>query len=295
MQAILILAHKNIEQVTKLATILNNNFEVYIHFDKKMNIPENYKQILDKKNIHYISKIDVHWGSWSIGAATVLLMKEALKNRQIEYIHVISGQDWLTIPSKNIYDKFIDNDRIYMTYSKAKNVIKKGESIILWQKYYFNYDKINRRSTFGKIYHRGLLLIQSLLRINKFKKLGINLEIYSGENWVDMPRDAVEYCINYLDSHPNLLKMLQTGCFSDEFWMQTILCNSPKFKQRIVKNHHRYIKWQKQHGSYPAVLDMSDFDNIINGDYIFARKFENPYSDELITQLNRNNKCLGKN
>ena len=290
MQAILILAHKNIEQVTKLATILNNNFEVYIHFDKKMNIPENYKQILDKKNIHYISKIDVHWGSWSIGAATVLLMKEALKNRQIEYIHVISGQDWLAIPSKNIYDKFIDNDRIYMTYSKAKNVIKKGESIILWQKYYFNYDKINRRSTFGKIYHRGLLLIQSLLRINKFKKLGINLEIYSGENWVDMPRDAVEYCINYLESHPNLLKMLQTGCFSDEFWMQTILCNSPEFKQRIVKNHHRYIKWQKQHGSYPAILDMSNFDNIINGDYIFARKFENPYSDELITQLNRNNK-----
>lgn len=290
MQAILILAHKNIEQVTKLATILHNNFEVYIHFDKKMNIPENYKQILDKKNIHYISKIDVHWGSWSIGAATVLLMKEVLKNRQIEYIHVISGQDWLTIPSKNIYDKFIDNDRIYMTYSKAKNVKKKGESIILWQKYYFNYDKINRRSTFGKIYHRGLLLIQSLLRINKFKKLGINLEIYSGENWVDMPRDAVEYCINYLDSHPNLLKMLQTGCFSDEFWMQTILCNSPEFKQRIVKNHHRYIKWQKQHGSYPAVLDMSDFDSIINGDYIFARKFENPYSNELITQLNRNNK-----
>lgn len=125
MQAILILAHKNIEQVTKLATILHNNFEVYIHFDKKMNIPENYKQILDKKNIHYISKIDVHWGSWSIGAATVLLMKEVLKNRQIEYIHVISGQDWLTIPSKNIYDKFIDNDRIYMTYSKAKNVKKK--------------------------------------------------------------------------------------------------------------------------------------------------------------------------
>lgn len=288
MQAILILAHKNIEQVTKLATILHNNFEVYIHFDKKMNIPENYKQILDKKNIHYISKIDVHWGSWSIGAATVLLMKEVLKNRQIEYIHVISGQDWLTIPSKNIYDKFIDNDRIYMTYSKAKNVKKKGESIILWQKYYFNYDKINRRSTFGKIYHRGLLLIQSLLRINKFKKLGINLEIYSGENWVDMPRDAVEYCINYLDSHPNLLKMLQTGCFSDEFWMQTILCNSPEFKQRIVKNHHRYIKWQKQHGSYPAVLDMSDFDSIINGDYIFARKFENPYSNELITQLNHN-------
>ena len=290
MQAILILAHKNIDQVTKLATILNNNFEVYIHFDKKMNIPENYKQILDKKNIHYMSEIDVHWGSWSIGAATVLLMKEALKNRQIEYIHVISGQDWLTDTSQNIYDRFKNDDKIYMTYFKATEVKKAGEPIIWWQKYYFNYDRINRRSIFGKFYHRGLLLIQTLFRVNKLKKLGIDLEIYSGENWVDMPRNAVEYCISYLDSHPNLLKMLQTGCFSDEFWMQTILCNSPKFKQRIVKNHHRYIKWEKQYGSYPAILDISDFNNIIKGDYIFARKFDNPYSNDLITQLNRNNK-----
>ncbi|MBE7386867.1 glycosyltransferase [Lactobacillus salivarius] len=286
MQAILILAHKDIDQVTKLATILNDNFEIYIHFDKKMNVPESYKQILDKNKIHYISKIYVNWGSWSIGAATVLLMKEALKNPQINYMHVISGQDWLTDTPQNIYDRFKNNDKIYMTYFKATEVKKAGEPIIWWQKYYFNYDKINRRSTFGKFYHRGLLLIQTLFRVDKLKKLGIDLEIYSGENWVDMPRDAVEYCINYLDFHPNLLKMLQTGCFSDEFWMQTILCNSPKFRQRIIKNHHRYIKWHKQHESYPAILDMSDFDNIINGDYIFARKFDTKYSKELISNLN---------
>ncbi|WHS05682.1 glycosyltransferase [Ligilactobacillus salivarius] len=290
MQAILILAHKNIEQVTKLALKLNTHFEIYIHFDKTMSVPKEFKDTLDDNHIHYMSKIDVHWGSWSIGAATVLLMKEALKNSRIKYMHVISGQDWLTDSPINIYNRFTNNNHIYMTYSKAKDVKKAGEFIIWWQKYYFNYDRINRRSTFGKFYHRGLLLIQRLLRINKFKKLGIDLEIYSGENWVDMPRDAVEYCINYLDSHPNLLKMLQTGCFSDEFWMQTILCNSSKFKQRIVKNHHRYIKWEKQHGSYPAILDKSDFNNIIKGDYIFARKFDNPYSNDLITQLNRNNK-----
>ena len=89
------------------------------------------------------------------------------------------------------------------------------------------------------------------------------------------------------------LKMLQTGCFSDEFWMQTILCNSLKFRQRIVKNHHRYIKWQKQHDSYPAILDMSDFDNIINGDYIFARKFDTKYSKKLISNLNNKYKNNG--
>ena len=35
---------------------------------------------------------------------------------------------------------------------------------------------------------------------------------------------------------------------------------------------------------------MSDFSNISKGDYIFARKFDKPYSNDLITQLNRNNK-----
>lgn len=286
MQAILILAHKDIEQVTKLALNLHTNFEIYIHFDKTMLISKKYENILNSNHIHYISKIDVHWGSWSIGAATVLLMKEALKNPQIDYIHVISGQDWFTDKPQNIYDRFKNDNKIYMTYFKATEIKKAGEPIIWWQKYYFNYDKINRRSAFGKFYHRGLLLIQTLFRVNKLKKLGIDLEIYSGENWVDMPRDAVVYCINYLDSHSNLLKMLQTGCFSDEFWMQTILCNSLKFRQRIVKNHHRYIKWQKQHDSYPAILDMSDFDNIINGDYIFARKFDTKYSKELVSNLN---------
>lgn len=258
-----------------------------------MPIPEKYKQILNKNKIHYTSEIYVNWGSWSIGAATVLLMKEALKNPQIDYIHVISGQDWFTDKPQNIYDRFKNDNKIYMTYFKATEIKKAGEPIIWWQKYYFNYDKINRRSMFGKFYHRGLLLIQTLFRVNKLKKLGIDLEIYSGENWVDMPRDAVEYCINYLDSHPNLLKMLQTGCFSDEFWMQTILCNSLKFRQRIVKNHHRYIKWQKQHDSYPAILDMSDFDNIINGDYIFARKFDTKYSKKLISNLNNKYKNNG--
>ncbi|MBP2058099.1 hypothetical protein J2Z60_001276 [Lactobacillus colini] len=286
MQAILILAHKDIEQVTKLATVLNDNFEIYIHFDKKLNIPKSYKQILNKNRIHYISKIYVNWGSWSIGAATVLLMKEALKNPKIDYIHVISGQDWPTDSPVNIYNRFTNDKHIYMIYSKANNRKKSGEPIIWWQKYYFNYDKINRRSTFGKFYHRALLLVQTLFRVNKFKKLGIDLEIYSGSNWTDMPRDAVEYCINYLDSHPNLLRMFQTGCFSDEFWMQTILCNSPEFKQRIIGNHHRYIKWRKQHNSYPAILDESDFDSIINRDYIFARKFDSRYSRELILKLN---------
>ena len=54
MQAILILAHKNIEQVTKLALKLNTHFEIYIHFDKTMSVPKEFKNTLDDNYIHYI-------------------------------------------------------------------------------------------------------------------------------------------------------------------------------------------------------------------------------------------------
>ena len=119
--------------------------------------------------------------------------------------------------------------------------------------------------------------------------MNIDLEIYAGANWVDLPRDAASYCIDYLESHPNLQKMLQTGCFSDEFWMQTILCNSSEYRKRIINDHHRYIKWEKQHNSYPAILDEHDLDDILTNDYFFARKFESQHSHNLIKVLDKAN------
>lgn len=43
MQAVLILAHKNIDQVIELSRILKDKFEIYIHIDKKTKITERQK------------------------------------------------------------------------------------------------------------------------------------------------------------------------------------------------------------------------------------------------------------
>ncbi len=51
MQAILILAHKNIQQVVELSRKLNSNFNVYIHFDKKMSLDNDYLKVLENENI----------------------------------------------------------------------------------------------------------------------------------------------------------------------------------------------------------------------------------------------------
>lgn len=289
MQAVLIIAHRDVDQVIQLANILAPRFEVYIHFDKKLSLTnQQTSELKSNRHVHHFSKIDVHWGGWSIGQVAVDLMKWALKNPDISYLHLISGQDWPVQPIDKIYQFYEKNNQIYLQHYNVVGKKKTGEPMIWWQKYYFPYDRMNRRTFYGKIYHRLNLIVQTICRVNKFKKLNIHYDIYSGANWCDIPRDAAEYALAYFDNHPNLRKMLATGCFSDEFWLQTILCNSAEYRNRLNNNIHRYILMEHQHGSRPAILDMSNVKQIESSDAQFARKFVSPYSDELLKHVNKN-------
>lgn len=285
MQAVLILAHTAPEHVIRLSKLMQQYFEIYIHFDKKMPLSEEYKQKMDMMGIHYFQEISVNWGGWSIAGAAEFLMQEAMKNPKITHIHIISGQDWPVMNIKDIYDFYEDNPNLYIQCCPAKGVEKSGQPIILWQKYYYNFDKINRRTTFGKIYHRLLMAVQTLIGVDKFKKLKIDMELYQGANWMDLPRDAVEYVLEYFHSHPNVQKLFKTGFCPDEFWVQTILYNS-MFRERIVSNHHRYILWEERYNSYPAILDKNDVSNIILGEHHFCRKVVPKISDDFIIEIN---------
>lgn len=285
MQAILIMAHRDMEQIIELTEILRKKFEVYIYFDMKMNVSSEEKANLQQMGAHVYQVVNVNWGGWGIAEAARILMQEAMKNPEITYVHVISGQCYPAENVEKIYDFYENNTNIYMTASPVEGAKKSGEPLIWWQKYYFNYDKINRRTTFGKVYHRLNIAVQTVLHVDKIKKLGIDLELFEGANWMDLPRDAVEYLLQYFDTHENVQKLFMTGFCPDEFWVQTILCNS-EYKKRIVNDHHRFMKWEHRYGSYPAILDESDFDEICHGNYHFIRKVDLEHSQLLRKKLN---------
>lgn len=286
MQAILILAHTAPDHIIRLSKLLQKRFEIYVHFDKKTVITAEQSENMRNFNIHCYQEVFVNWGSCSIADATRLLMSEAIKNLEITHMHIISGQDWPVENIDNIYNFYENNLNIYLECYAAEGVKKSGEPIVLWQKLYYNYDKINRRTTFGKIYHRIIFAAQALLGVNKFKKLGVDLEIYHGSQWMDLPRDAVEYLLYYIEKNKNVKKVFETGFCSDEFWVQTILYNS-KFRERIVSDNHRFIVWQRKYGSYPAILDESDIEAATSGNYHFCRKIVPNISEKFITTINK--------
>lgn len=291
MQAVLILAHGDIDHLCRLCQKLQQRFEVYVHIDKKSSlwINKEYHK-LDNLDIEYFSEVEVNWGSWSIGEVMYRLLKRALQNPEINYFHIISGQDWPIKSVDEIYNFYEFNNKIYMYYELAQNVFRSGENVLNWQKFYYNYDIIQRRTSFGKLYHRFLYHSQRFLGIDKLRRYNISYNIYIGTNWADLPRDSAEYVVAKIEEDTALKKMLVTGCFSDEFWLPTILCNENKFKSRMDRSTHRFIKWEKRDGNYPAILDARDYDEIVCHNDHFGRKFATGISDELINMLEDKNR-----
>lgn len=285
-QAILILAHKDADYIYSLSVLLKKNFNVYVHFDTKFSLTEEVKDKFHAANIFVCQKINVKWGAFSIVEATFVLMKEALKNKDNTFFHLISGQDFPIIDINKIFEFYEGNTNIYMTYSFSKNCIKSHENVLWWQKYYFYFDKISRRTWYGKIYHRISLIFQILLGINKFKSLDINEDMYHCSEWIDIPREPLEYVFTFLNEHKNWLKLFQTSAFPDESIFQTILCNS-KYKEKIINNNHRYIDWKHKYKNGPKFLDVTDYDKIKKTNCHFARKIDKNISKELIIKLKK--------
>lgn len=290
-QAVLILAHNNIEQLITLASLLNEYFKIFIHFDKKtyFKYPKSLKNRLETlPNVFVYSQYKVHWGAFSIVEATILLASESLRHKDIEYFHLISGLDWITKNPEEIYQYFMQNDSIYMTYESAENVVKgqQGEQcVLLWQKFYYPYDIINRRSTFGKFFHHGNMIMQKILRIDKLKHFKISFPLYIGSEWWSMPREPLEYVCSCCAEQQNIIKVMRSGFCSDEFLFQTILYNSEKYKKKIKNENFRFILWKQKYDSYPAILDDEDYELIKNSGAFFMRKVDFEISSSLLSKL----------
>jgi hypothetical protein len=129
------------------------------------------------------------------------------------------------------------------------------------------------------------MMSQIIFRVNKFRRFKIHYDIYCGSQWWSMPRKAAEYVLEkYLMKDP-IVKVMRTGFCSDEMFFQTILVNSMTFKNQIVNDNLRYISWTRKNNSFPAILDIDDFQNITKNDICFMRKIDFSISRELLAMI----------
>lgn len=285
--AYLIMAHNEFDILEKQLILLDDyRNDIYIHIDKKVkdfNF-DYYKNIVKKSNLYYVDRIDVRWGDFSQIKCELILLKNAiLKNYR--YYHLISGVDLPLKTNDEIHSFFNSNDGLEFIHfcieQQAINVRYRVSRyhFMRWcrtSNKYINYIASN--------INRILNVIQN--KINFQRKWDGNIKLQYGANWFSITNDLAKYVISKEDWISKYFKY--TSC-ADELFLQTIVYNS-KFMTSLYKKEMdddytscmRLIDWKR---GGPYIFRNEDFQELVNSDRIFARKFSSKVDNEVINNI----------
>lgn len=274
---ILITAYRNLEQLERLVDFFTEDaFRIYIHLDKKGNYDSKvYQRIKDKPQVNLLSqKYKVNWGGVNHLKAYLFLAREALKEDNSSYYHLITGQD-LPVVSKETFLRFFQEqpngmDQDYIRFKSLPNLDWHNGGMDRL-KYFHLYDALDAKK--HKRFIRKLVRLQKKLGLQRPPIRGF-ATLYGGSTYWSLTRESLSYVIKYTQEHPKFLKRCAFSFCAEELYFQTILYNSP-LKHKLVNDNLRYIDWSKGRGSTPVVLDMRDYENLKASERIlFARKFD---------------------
>lgn len=281
--AYLIIAHNNFKVLEKLIRAIDDERnDIYIHIDKKTkDISIDHLKNLAKKanSINVYQKINTNWGGYSLPKVELFLLSKATKERHA-YYHLLSGADFPLKSQDMIHDFFLQNNG--KEFVQVCDVYKDWTNRI---KYYWFFQE-----TVGRYNSENLKLKQKLARrvqkvlLNIQKKINVDrihnqFAVYSGSQWFSITHEAALYVIdneNFIKHH-----FRYSNC-SDELFLPILIGNS-KFNDKTASNNNlRHIDWNR---GRPYVFKSSDYEELINCDDLFARKFDQNKDLEIIDKL----------
>ncbi len=284
--AILILAHKNVEQLCRLAEYFKHDCDVFIHIDRKLTIkPAEKKKILGLQQVKFISQeYDVNWGGTSVLESEIHLLRLSVQNSDADYFHLISGQDYPTRSLEYFLDFFKRNaGKEYISYVHLPHQRWEDNTFRRLQ-YYYPYDYSSGRENPRKWVREQVRLQQS-----RGIKRPIPDEfdhLYGSSQWFSITRNASIALLDYTDHSPSLYRRMWMTFAPEECYVATVLVNLIG-KESVIPWNHRFIRWQYENGNRPANLGCEHFRYLLEHEYLFARKIESPISDSLLDQMDK--------
>lgn len=276
--AILIIAYHNFDFVIKQLKKYDDDFSIFIHWDKRSALTNKQKEeLFSIRTVKYVGEeYAVNWGSYGIVRATLLLCNKALQDGEVEYFHLISDADAL-VADLNIFKEFyrVNRGRNFLHSELLQLESEAADKI----KYVHQLEKYNIR-----VNDKERERYNEELKIQKKEGLKKELpecDLYWGSAWWSLTRDCIKYIMSKSDF---IEKYYVNTLFPDEMFVQTVVMNSV-FSQTVNNKNERYISWGLRNGNNPAILDRSDLHKILNGKYHFARKVSPQISRDLLDTI----------
>jgi hypothetical protein len=273
--AIMMLVHKNEQQVQRLINHLSKDFGVFVHIDKRSKI-----EIMETDNIFIYKKYKPYWGSFNIVKATLLLMNEAYNKGYNRFI-LLSGQD---LPLKSNADI-----KMFFEGNRKEYIHNERLPCVFWHdnggcdrltKYYAPKIYRNKRDVFNAILYILLRLFCRL--ISRIKPRKIQDIYYGGSQWFSLTDTTIKGILEYIRGNQEYINRFYFSNCSDEIFFQTII-NKIKGID-IVNNDLRYIDW-KTGPEYPRILRGEDCEKLICSKDLFGRKFDETVDKNIIEKI----------
>lgn len=290
--AYLIIAHNEFGLLEKLLKLIDHkDNDIYVHIDKCVkNFDFNYfKSLLKKSNIFFTERTNVNWGDYSQINSELVLLKASCKGKY-DYYHLLSGVDLPLKSQKEIHDFFEKNNGKQFVHMVSYN-----KDVLNRISLYHPFCKFKRRfknkylSTGMEYFTKIIDKVQKILKVNRLKN--INFDIKYGANWFSITHELVMYILSNEDF---IKKYFKSSLCADELFLQTLVYNS-KFKNDLYYKKEdgnyisclRYVVWDKddcKNGS-PHTWRASEYEELMNSDYLFARKFNSNIDNDIINMI----------
>jgi len=279
--AILLLWHKDLQQLRELIRFFDEDFVFYIHIDKKSVISAGDIEDLKRthEDLHFYCKYKINWGGFNILRAELFLLQEIVKEgKDIDYIHFFSGQDYPIKKLNHIKSFFEENKGYeYMEYMKLPSE--------KWD--YGTYDRFSyyRFLDFWDIHTpKGAKKVANLVKFQR--KIGYKRRIpdrfdhlYGGSNWMSITQECAKYIVDNQKQNKPFYNRLKYTFASDEVYFHTVILNSPLAK-KVRNDNLRCILWGNNSSS-PRTLTEKDWWSVATSDCLFARKWDTRLSAKI--------------
>ena len=274
--AVLILCHKNPEQINSfIETLSNPAFAFFVHVDKKSGID---KGIIRRDDVWVLPddmRVDTQWATISLVDATLRLLQYADKQGPFDFYWLCSGQDFPIKPVREIvkwFEAHPENDFVELYESKNTGLNKEN-----------HYDK--RTAIFFPQWMLGSSLWKRIAkRIHSDFTGGYNhtfkwarrknttgMSFFFGSEWICLNKRTFDWMNTYIDTHSEYYLYMKNSNCSDEAFFQTLLMNSPYADTR--KDYLHYVDWSEGKSS-PKTLSIDDVEDLIKSDKLMARKID---------------------
>ena len=283
-----IIAHNDPYCLQTLINLIDDpRNDIFILYDKKCN--KNQFADIDARFSNIIfpkEEIDIYWGHYSQICAELILFETVLnQNSNYKYIHLLSGVDLPLHNQDYIHSYFNDlpNGTNLIGFAKGSeneaDLKNKTEYRHILMKYYKDRNII--RKSICSVVRKTWLSIQKALKL-KVDWTGYHLA--KGTNWVSITQEFASYLVSEKDSIIRKFKFVRCA---DEIYKQTMAMSS-EFKDTIMlmddeyKGCMRMIDWKR---GRPYIWRITDIDEIMRSDALFARKFQTDIDMNVINRI----------